>query len=75
MHTLTDQEWVQQSVARTADEVDGTTRTGLERWLDLATWLEIHAPGWSCRTESPRSRPNTPIVRRGWRDPRQGGER
>lgn len=44
VHTLTDQEWVQQSVARTADEVDGTTRTGLERWLDLATWLEIHAP-------------------------------
>jgi asparagine synthase (glutamine-hydrolysing) len=44
VHALTDQGWIQRTVALAATDVDGAARTGLERWLDLSTWLELHNP-------------------------------
>ncbi|MGA4838184.1 asparagine synthase (glutamine-hydrolyzing) [Streptomyces sp. G45] len=41
---LMDRQWLREATGREAAGVDRLTRLGLERTLDLATWLDVHRP-------------------------------
>ncbi|MFD4658710.1 asparagine synthase (glutamine-hydrolyzing) [Kitasatospora sp. NPDC058444] len=41
---LTDRRVLKEALGRRPEEVSPGLRTGLERWLDMATWLDIHRP-------------------------------
>jgi len=39
-----DRGWLEDATRRELSEVDRLTRLGLERTLDLATWLDVYRP-------------------------------